>query len=199
MKGLPSISRTVVALALLMRLLNAASVLRVPELALASLRGVAAWRLWGLGLAEPVLLLLLATPLGVAFGLGLSWLLIRSWLVPGLPVPVVSASWWSAGLVLLAAFAVACLAVGLVIRDPLATQLSGVRRPRAAKRGAVVAQLTLVALAAATLVSKLSGGGDPDATDLWSSGLGGTARGRPSSDVRYVSRNAPRRPAAGRR
>ena len=46
------LSLVLVALALLMRLLNAASELRVPELALASLRGVTARRLWGLGLAE---------------------------------------------------------------------------------------------------------------------------------------------------
>ena len=40
------LSLVLVALALLMRLLNAASELRVPELALASLRGVTASRLW---------------------------------------------------------------------------------------------------------------------------------------------------------
>ena len=51
------LSLVLVALALLMRLLNAASELRVPELALASLRGVTARRLWGLGLAEPLALL----------------------------------------------------------------------------------------------------------------------------------------------
>ena len=65
------LSLVLVALALLMRLLNAASELRVPELALASLRGVTARRLWGLGLAEPMVVLLIATPLGIAFGLGL--------------------------------------------------------------------------------------------------------------------------------
>ncbi|HEY0642231.1 MAG TPA: hypothetical protein VGD39_02340, partial [Nocardioides sp.] len=81
------LSLVLVALALRLRLLNAASELRVPELALASLRGVTARRLWGLGLAEPVVILLLATPLGVAFGLGLSVALVRGWLVPGLPLP----------------------------------------------------------------------------------------------------------------
>ena len=162
------LSLVLVALALLMRLLNAASELRVPELALASLRGVTARRLWGLGLAEPVAILLLATPLGVAFGLGLSVVLVRSWLVPGLPLPLPAASWIAAVLVLLAAFAVACVAVGLVVRESLASQLSGVRRPVAARRWSVIAQLTLVALAVAVLASKLSasGPGEPDATDL---------------------------------
>ena len=162
------LSLVLVALALLMRLLNAASELRVPELALASLRGVTARRLWGLGLAEPVALLLIATPLGIGFGLGLSVLLVRSWLVPGLPLPLPATSWISGGLVLAAAFAVACVAVGLVVRESLASQLSGVRRPVAARRWSVIAQLTLVALAVATLASKLSasGPGEPDATDL---------------------------------
>ncbi|WP_210649648.1 FtsX-like permease family protein [Nocardioides sp. SYSU D00065] len=162
------LSLVLVALALLMRLLNAASELRVPELALASLRGVTARRLWGLGLSEPVVLLLLATPLGVAFGVGLSVVLVRSWLVPGLPLPLPAASWAAAALVLLAAGAVACVAVGLVVRESLASQLAGVRRPVAARRWSVVAQLGLVALAVATLASKLSSGGrdEPDATDL---------------------------------
>ncbi len=162
------LSLVLVALALLMRLLNAASELRVPELALASLRGVTARRLWGLGLAEPLTLLLLATPLGIGFGLGLSFVLVRSWLVPDLPVPLPWASWAAAGLVLLAAVAVACVAVGLVVRESLASQLSGVRRPVAARRWSVIAQLTLVALAIAVLASKLSasGPGEPDATDL---------------------------------
>lgn len=162
------LSLVLVALALLMRLLNAASELRVPELALASLRGVTARRLWGLGLAEPVVVLVIAIPLGVAFGLGLSILLVRSWLAPGLPLPLPWASWVAAALVLVAAFVVACVAVGLVVRESLASQLSGVRRPVAARRWSVIAQLTLVALAAATLASRLTTGGpgEPDATDL---------------------------------
>ncbi len=162
------LSLVLVALALLMRLLNAASELRVPELALASLRGVTARRLWGLGLAEPLVVLLVATPLGLAFGVGLSVVLVRSWLVPGLPLPLPWTSWVAAGMVLAAAFAVACVAVGLVVRESLASQLSGVRRPVAARRWSAIAQLTLVALAVATLASKLSasGPGEPDATDL---------------------------------
>jgi hypothetical protein len=162
------LSLVLVALALLMRLLNAASELRVPELALASLRGVTARKLWGLGLAEPLALLVIATPIGVALGLGSAALLVRAWLVPGLPLPVPALSWAAAALVLLAALVVACVAIGLVVRESLASQLAGVRRPVAARRWSVVAQLTLVALAATVLLSKLSdsGGGDPDVTDL---------------------------------
>jgi putative ABC transport system permease protein len=88
--------------------------------------------------------------------------------VPGLPLPLPLTSWVAAALVLVAAFVVACVAVGLVVRESLASQLSGVRRPVAARRWSVIAQLTLVALAVAVLASKLSasGPGEPDATDL---------------------------------
>ena len=162
------LSLVLVALALLMRLLNAASELRVPELALASLRGVTERRLWALGLAEPLVVLAVAAPLGAGIGLGLGLWLTRAWLVPGLPVPLPWQSGATGALVLVAALAVACVAVGLVVRDSLASQLSGVRRPGAPHRWSVVAQLTLVALAVAVLASKLAGGrqSDPDATDL---------------------------------
>ena len=162
------LSLVLVALALLMRLLRAASEIRVPELALASLRGVSSARLWLLGLAEPLVVLAVAVPLGVGFGIGLGAVLTRQWLVPGLPLPMPWLSWAAAGLVLVAALAVACAAVGMVVRDTLASQLSGVRRPRESRRWAVVAQLTLVALALAVLVSKLSASGqvDPDLTDM---------------------------------
>ena len=163
------LSLVLVALALLMRLLNAASELRVPELALASLRGVTARRLWGLGLAEPVG----TAPDRDARSASASASACPScssaagW-CPGCRCRCRAASWVAGGLVLVAAFAVACVAVGLVVRESLASQLSGVRRPVAARRWSVIAQLTLVALAVATLASKLSasGPGEPDATDL---------------------------------
>ncbi len=162
------LSLVLVALALLMRLLMAASEIRVPELALASLRGVSSRKLWVLGLSEPLVVLAVSAPVGVAIGLAMGYGLTRAWLVDGLPLPVPWVSWAAAALVLLAAVAVACVAVGMVVRDTLASQLSGVRRPQASRRWSVVAQLSLVALALAVLVSKLASGtqGDPDATDL---------------------------------
>ena len=56
------LSLVLVALALLMRLLMAASEIRVPELALASLRGVSSRRLWLLGLSEPLVVLAVCRP-----------------------------------------------------------------------------------------------------------------------------------------
>ena len=162
------ISLVLVALALLLRLLTAAADLRMPELALASLRGLPRRRMWSLGMSEPLTLLALALPVGGALGVGTVLLLIQAWLVPGLPLRVPWTSIAAGGLVGLGAAVVALAAVGLVVRIPLEDQLSGVRRPRRARRAAVVAQLALVAAAAAVLLSKLSSTerGRPDVTDL---------------------------------
>ncbi|PVG84218.1 hypothetical protein DDE18_00825 [Nocardioides gansuensis] len=162
------LSLVLVAFALLLRLLMAASELRVPELALASLRGVGTRRLWALGLAEPLVVLTLAAPFGVALGLVARAVLTRAWLVPGLPLAVPAVSWVAVALVLAGAVAVACVAVGLVVRRSLSAQLSGVRRPHRSHRWALVAQLVLVALALTVLASRIAGGrqAEPDATDL---------------------------------
>lgn len=162
------ISLVLVALALLLRLLTAAADLRMPELALASLRGLPRRRMWSLGMSEPLTLLALAVPVGGLVGAGTVLLLIEAWLVPGLPLRVPWTSLAAGGLVGIGAATVAVAAVGLVVRIPLEDQLSGVRRPRRARRAAVVAQLALVAAALAVLLSKLSSTerGRPDVTDL---------------------------------
>ena len=162
------ISLVLVALALLLRLLMAAADLRLPELALASLRGLTRRQLWGLGLTEPVTVLVLSLPVGAVLGVGLALGLVRSWLVPDLPLPLPWESAVAGLVVVVAAFAVAVLAVGLVLRVSLSEQLTGVRRPRATGRIALVIQLALVAAAVAVLAAKLSGGrpGRPDLTDL---------------------------------
>ena len=118
-----------VALALLLRLLMSAAELRLPELALASLRGLPRRRMWGLGLSEPVAVLALSVPVGVVIGVGLSLVLVRWWLVPGLPLPIPWESGVAALVVLVAAFGVSVLAVGLVLRSSLSEQLTGVRSP----------------------------------------------------------------------
>ncbi|NYG54092.1 FtsX-like permease family protein [Nocardioides perillae] len=162
------LSLVLVALALLLRLLLAAGELRVPELALASLRGLTGRRLWALGLAEPLVVLLAAVPLGVAGGYALAWVLARAWLVPGLPVRLPGLSLVAAALVVLAAVGVAVVAVGLVLRTGLAAQLAGARRPTGRTRTGLVLELLVWAAALAVLATELGGaqGDRPDATDL---------------------------------
>ena len=162
------VSLVLVALALLLRLLMAAADLRLPELALASLRGLPRRRMWALGLSEPLALLLLAIPAGGVIGVGLALGLVHWWLVPGLPLPVPWTAALSGLLVAVAALGVAVLAVGLVLRVSLSEQLTGVRRPEQVSRTSMIVQLVLVAAAFAVLASKLSvrRPGDPDVTDL---------------------------------
>ncbi len=82
------------ALVLLSRLLAAAMTLRRGELALASLRGYGRRQLWFLGMLEPLVILALATPLGVVAGYVGSRQLAHRWLIPDLPVPLSSAARW---------------------------------------------------------------------------------------------------------
>jgi len=162
------LSLVLVALALLLRLLMAASEARVPELALASLRGLPSRQMWRLGLSEPLAVIAAAVPVGAVIGPVLALVLVRWWLVPGLPLPFPAASLWAAALVVIAAVAVAAFAVGLVLRTTLSGLLAGVRRPTASGRLALVGQLLLAAVVLSVLASKLTGGrgGQPDATDL---------------------------------
>ena len=113
------ISLVLVALALLLRLLMAAADLRLPELALASLRGLPRRRMWALGLSEPLTLLLVSIPTGGVVGVGLALGLVRWWLVPGLPLPFPWTAVVAGLLVALASIGVAVLAVGLVLRVSL--------------------------------------------------------------------------------
>jgi putative ABC transport system permease protein len=162
------LSLILVALVLLSRLLSAAMSLRRGELALASLRGYRRRQLWFLGMLEPLLLLALATPLGVALGYVGSRLLARRWLAPGLPVPFVLASGLAVVGVVLVTGVVAAVVVRDAVNEPLSAQIAGVRRPGRASRFLVIVRLALLAAAAAALVTAASRSKPkaPDATDL---------------------------------
>jgi putative ABC transport system permease protein len=163
------LSLILVALVLLSRLLAAAMILRRGELALASLRGYGRRQLWFLGMLEPLVILAMATPLGVVLGYLAARALARQWLVPRLPVPFTAAS----GLAALGVVVVTAVVAAVVVRDavsePLSAQIAGVRRPTRAGRLLVVIRLALVALAAAALVTAASRShpAKPDATDLF--------------------------------
>ena len=140
------ISLVLVALALLLRLLMAAADLRLPELALASLRGLPRRRMWALGLSEPLTLLLALDPdrRRRRRGAGPRPGALVAGAGAAAAVPVDRRRWpgcsWP-----LASIGVAVLAVGLVLRVSLSDQLTGVRRPRETSRTGLVVQLALVA------------------------------------------------------
>ena len=129
------LSLILVALVLLSRLLAAAMGLRRGELALASLRGYGRRQLWFLGMLEPLLILAVATPLGVVLGYLAARVLARRWLVPGLPVPFVLASALAVVGVVLVTALVAAVVVRDAVNEPLSAQIAGVRRPDASRPG----------------------------------------------------------------
>lgn len=69
---------------------------RGAEIAMAKLRGYSPWQTIRFGLAEPVLLSLLAVPLGVLLALGLTHAFAASVLTPGVPVVLSAAPVWAA-------------------------------------------------------------------------------------------------------
>lgn len=162
------VSLVLVALALLSRLTTAAGDLRVPDLALASLRGANRRQVWLLATAEPLLLVAIAVPLGVAAGVGLTGVLIRSWLTPGLPLPLPPAAPLAVAGVTAAAVAVCALAVRDVLSRTLADQLSGHQRPRRPGRATALAVLVLVGVTLVVITAAVTrdSGGGTDAGDL---------------------------------
>jgi putative ABC transport system permease protein len=162
------LSLILVALVLLARLLAAAMDLRRPELALASLRGIGRRQLWVLGLLEPVIMLVVATPIGLAAGVVAAQVLAGVWLVPGLPLRFGLSSIIFALGVVIATLAIATLTVRAALAEPLSSQIAGVRRPGRSGRWATVLRIALVAGALVVLAATLRSpsGSKPTATDL---------------------------------
>jgi putative ABC transport system permease protein len=162
------VSVVLVALVLLMRLLSAAMELRRSELALASLRGFSRRQMWVLGLLEPALMMVIATPIGIVGGYLSARALAGAWLLPGLPTPLRTASVLAALGVVVATLVVAAMVVRDSLSEPLSAQIAGVRRPGRSGRWSRLLQLVLVAAAVSVLVATLASGrkSTPDATDL---------------------------------
>jgi putative ABC transport system permease protein len=154
------VSLVLVALAMILRLQIAASELRAPELALASLRGVGSRRAWLLGLAEPWLLVVLSLPVGIIGGYAATTALARAWLRDGVAVTVPTASLVGAVGVTAALLVIAGAAVGRGMGETLGARLTGVQRPRRSGRLVLTVELGVVLLAAVIPLSVL--GADRD-------------------------------------
>ncbi|WP_299923277.1 FtsX-like permease family protein [uncultured Nocardioides sp.] len=194
------VSLVLVALALLSRLTSAAGELRVPDLALASLRGADRRRTWLLALSEPLLLVAVAVPFGVAGGAALTWALVRAWLPAGVPVPLPSYVVLACVAVVACAVAVCVVSTRAVLARSLADQLSGQSRPRPAGRLAVLGALALVALTAVLVGAALTrpAGGATDAADLALPLLIAAVLGLGAAGgARAAARALARRPARG--
>lgn len=162
------VSLVLVALALQVRLLEAAADQRRSELALGSLRGMSGRQRWTFGLAEPLTLLVIATPIGVLLGYAAAVGLARIWLIDGVAVRL---GFWSVLAVLLvcgAAVLASVLTVGRALREPLSSQLAGVRRPGRSGRWTLIFKLALVLATVVVVVASAAAKtrSDPKPSDL---------------------------------
>jgi putative ABC transport system permease protein len=125
---------------------------RGAEIALAKLRGQSPWSTIRFGLGEPIILLLVAIPIGGAFAILAANGFADSILVPGTPVQLT----WPAGAAALAAFAGGAIAAGLaagrVLVRPVLEQWRRTRSTRAHSRSAIVVDVIVAAAAVAGLV-----------------------------------------------
>jgi hypothetical protein len=129
---------------------------RGAEVALAKLRGQGRVRTLVFGLSEPVLLLVIALPVGVLVAWGATVLLARGRLAPGTTVAIGALSWAAAAGAVAGGLTAVLLASWRMLRRPVVDQWRRAGR-RAAERGWVVDAILLTA-AAAGLVDLLATG-----------------------------------------
>lgn len=129
---------------------------RGPEVALAKLRGVPAWRTVAFGLLDTLLLVAVAVPIG----LGLGYLGVRALadlqLAPGTPVVVTSGAWLAAAGAGAGAAVAALLAGSRTLRRPVVEQWR--RATRQAKARSWVIDTVVVVASVAALVALTRGG-----------------------------------------
>ena len=129
---------------------------RGPEVALAKLRGLPAWRTVAFGLLDTLLLVALAVPIGLGLGyLGVT-ALANLHLAPGTPVVVTSGAWLAAAGAGAGAAVASVLAGSRTLRRPVVEQWR--RATRQAKARSWVIDTAVVAASVAALVALIRGG-----------------------------------------
>ena len=133
---------------------------RSGEVALAKLRGMTPRATVGFGLAEPVLLLAIAVPIGLVLAYLADLLLTSRFLSPGTTVTIAPAVLLALAVCFLGGAVAAALAARSILTAPVLDQLrrTGGRRARIVRSAAVDA--VAVALAAAGIYELTSGGSD---------------------------------------
>jgi hypothetical protein len=131
------------------------------EIALAKLRGHPPWRTVVFALAEPLLLLALAAPLGLLVALAVTRSLADGVLVAGTPVLLRSGTWWALGAAFVGSAAAAALAAVRVLTRPVLEQWRITQAAPTRARLLLVVDAIMVAAAAAVLVGLRLGGDRP--------------------------------------
>ncbi|HET7899892.1 MAG TPA: ABC transporter permease [Candidatus Nanopelagicales bacterium] len=133
---------------------------RAGEIALAKLRGMSRRSTLAFGLAEPVLLVLVAVPVGLLIAWAADTVLTHSYLVAGTAVSITWTVVLALAVCFLGAVSAAALAARSILSAPVLEQLrrTGGRRARLARSSAIDAGA--VALAAAGIYELKQGGSD---------------------------------------
>jgi putative ABC transport system permease protein len=146
---------------------------RGPEVALAKLRGVPAWRTLAFGLADTLLLVALAVPIGLALGyLGVGALASLQF-APGTPVVVTSGAWLAAAGAGAGAAVAAVLAGSRTLRRPVVEQWRRATQQAKARSWVIDAVVVLAAVAGlfALIRSGVIGSSGPNVLALVAPGL----------------------------
>ncbi len=146
---------------------------RGPEIALAKLRGHRPWQVLRFGIAEPVVLLAIATPAGIALGALAAVALGGSVLVPGTPVVVTLPAIAAATAAFAGGVVATVLAGARVLRRPVLEQWRRTMRSRRPTRVSLVVDLAVaaVAIAAFAVLRTLPAGGGQGTAALLAPGL----------------------------
>ncbi len=139
---------------------SATSEERSGEVALAKLRGMGARSTFAFGMAEPLLLLLVAVPVGLAVAYGINAAITGAAMAPGTQTSITSSALIALGVGFLGGVVAATLASRRILTAPVIEQLrrTGGRRARLARSVAVDA--FAIALLAAGLYQLSRGGSD---------------------------------------
>ncbi|MEU8249431.1 FtsX-like permease family protein [Nonomuraea sp. NPDC048916] len=141
---------------------------RAPEIALARLRGHGRIRVWLFALAEPLLVLAAAVPLGLALGRGAAGLMVGALLPAGIPVDIPPEALWAGAAATLGGVLAAALAAYRTATRPIIEEWR--RTPRRSARGWVLDAVVL-AVTAIGLVELLATGVITDVSGQSSSAL----------------------------
>jgi len=125
---------------------------RGSEVALAKLRGLPPRAVAAVALREPVVLLLLAVPLGLLLAYGLVVVLARAFLAPGVSVAFTPGTWIAVALAFLGGLVAAAIAARRMFTRPVLEQWSTTADTSAPARGGLVVDVVLAGIAVAGFV-----------------------------------------------
>ena len=146
----------ILAWLLLFLLVADAAEARGPEVALAKMRGRGQWRTLTFGLAEPVILLAIALPVGAAAGWAITAGLAHILLRPGTPVGLPATAWLAAAVATVGGLIAVVVAARRTLGRPVVEQWQRASRA-AAQRGWVVDSILLTAALAGLVELRVSG------------------------------------------